>query len=89
MSSSFKSLLSQPKSAAVIAGVIAMIAKWMDHKISGTKGTFVGYLKASIYSAGLVGAWVYTIGSGDVSGRASFGANDFVRRPPPFSGGAY
>lgn len=85
--------MSQPKSAAVIAAVIAIIAKWMDHKISGTKGTFIGYLKASIYSAGLVGAWVYVLSSPTSgpsgSSRDSFGANDYVRRPPPFGGSVY
>ena len=86
---SFKGLLSEPKYAACIAAVIALTAKWLDNKLSGTKGTLLGYLKAMVFSAGLVGVWVYALsGASTVStssaSAASVGAAEFARRPPPF-----
>lgn len=55
--------LSQPKYAAGIAAIIGIFAKWLDHRLSDTKGTFGGYLKIAIYSAAVVGLWTWLLGN--------------------------
>jgi hypothetical protein len=62
---SITAIMSEPKYAAGIAAAIAILAKWMDHRISNTKGTIGGYIKTALFSAGLVGFWVYMIRNPD------------------------
>jgi hypothetical protein len=55
------SMLRDPMYAAGIAAVVGLLAKWLDNKISDRKGRFVDYLKMSLYSAALVGGWVWLL----------------------------
>ena len=55
------SMMRTPKYAAAIAAGITILAKWIDGRLSKKKSTLVEYLKAALYSAALVGAWVYML----------------------------
>ena len=55
------SMVRDPMYAAGIAAVVGLVAKWLDNRIANRKGTLVDYLKFSLYSAALVGAWVYIL----------------------------
>lgn len=57
----FSSMIRDPTYAAAIAAGIAILAKWLDNRISDKKGTLLSYLKFALYSAGLVGAWTYLL----------------------------
>ena len=55
------SMIRDPMYAAGIAAVVGLFAKWLDNRISDRKGKLVDYLKSALYSAALVGAWVYLL----------------------------
>ena len=55
------SMLQDPMYAAAIAAAITLIAKWLDNRITARKGSLVSYMKSALFSAGLVGAWVYVL----------------------------
>lgn len=55
------SMIREPSYAAAIAAGIAILAKWLDNRLSDRKGRLVDYLKFALYSAALVGAWVWML----------------------------
>jgi len=52
-------IISVPKYAAAIAVAITIIVKMIDNKFSGCKGSFLDYLKSSLFNAMLVGGFAY------------------------------
>lgn len=72
------SFLSVPKYAAGLAAVITILVKMIDNKLSNTKSTVLSYLKSALFSAGLVGFWVYMMNAPASSRISSV-------RPPPMS----
>lgn len=73
---SLSSFLSDPKYAAGLAAAITIVVKMIDNKMSNTKSSVVSYLKSAVFSAGLVGFWVYMINS------PSGGSAGSSSRPP-------
>ncbi len=55
------SMLRDPMYAAGIAAIIGLFAKWLDNRISDRTSKLVDYLKFALYSAALVGGWVYLL----------------------------
>lgn len=53
--------LSNPGYAAVIAAIVTLIAKYVDHRISKKPDYLTDYLKSMGYAAALVFGVVYTI----------------------------
>jgi hypothetical protein len=93
---SITAILSEPKYAAGIAAALTIFAKWMDHRVSNTKGTLGGYIKSALFSAGLVGFWVYMVRNPDKIRESSSmsSSSSFSRQGPPApssssSGGGY
>jgi len=88
---SITAILSEPKYAAGIAAVLAILAKWLDHRVSNTKGTLGGYIKSALFSAGLVGFWVYMVRNPDKVRDYSSSRPSPPRAMPSsrYSGGGY
>ena len=63
--------ISQPMYAGGIAAVLTIAAKYMDNRMSDTKGTFLGYVKAALFSAALVAFWVWLLSKVGGSDRQS------------------
>ena len=60
------SIISEPKYAAGIAAVIGIIAKYIDNRLTSNKDKpkssgLLGYLKSAVYSAALVGFFVFLL----------------------------
>lgn len=84
---SISEMIMDPLYAAIIGAVIGLVAKMIDHRMSDTKGTLMGYLKSMAFCAGLLALWTFVSRPRGGSG-GDFGGSDFAPPSGP-SGGGY